>query len=420
MRRAGPPLAGVSAADLAWCHCPCNPGRIHWGTTRSGFPLFPEDAVPNQATTITVIDACGRAGVPTLLMSDPGKGKTSMVRALAASRDLPCMTVLGSIREPADFSGLPVPRDGGVVLWPPSWAQDLHEAGKGVLLLDELTTCPPGVQAAMLGVALERRVGDLVLPRDVIVIACANPPDKAADGWALAPSLANRFCHMQFRPDPEEYTDGLTSGWATPSATRAIDASFERIAASRAAVAAFLRTNQHLMDAYPATAAEASGPWPSRRTWTMTADVLARLRGDDTDARQALVYGLVGEGAGTEFLQWLQAADLPDPVQVLANPSGVNWKDRPDKVYGILASVIAHCTAGSGSAQRWRDAWGPLVAAAAGGAPDVAAAAARVLGMSRPNGVLPPTAAHAFGTFLREAGLGGMAGKTGQDREMEL
>ncbi len=376
--------------------------------------------MPDQATTITVIDACGRAGVPTLLMSAPGMGKTSMVRALAASRDMPCKTVLGSIREPADFSGLPIPRDGDVVLWPPTWARELHDAGKGVLLLDELTTCPPGVQAAMLGVALERRVGDLVLPRDVIVIACANPPDQAADGWALAPSLANRFCHMKFGPLPREYTDGLTSGWANPPATRAIDASFERIASSRGTVAAFLDKNQHLMDAYPATAAEASGPWPSRRTWTMTADGLARLRGDDTEARQALVYGLVGEGAGTEYLQWLQAADLPDPTQVLADPSGVNWKDRPDRVYAILASVIAHCTAGSGSAQRWRDAWGPLVAAAAGGAPDVAAAAARVLGLSRPNGVLPPAAAGVFGEFLQKAGLGGMAGKARKDQDQEL
>jgi hypothetical protein len=349
--------------------------------------------------------------VAVLLMSDPGAGKSSMVRGLAKSREIPCETVLGSIREPADFSGLPVPRDDDVVLWPPKWARNLCEAGAGILLLDELTTCPPGVQAAMLGVALERMVGDVRLPREVVIVACANPPDKAADGWELAPPLANRFCHVRFEPTTEEYIHGMTTGWVSPPASRAIDAGPERRAAGRAAVAGFLRTRPDLVHSYPQTAAEASGAWPSRRTWTMTAEVVARVRDDDADARHAAVYGLVGEGPGTEFLNWLLAADLPDPAAVLADPAGVNWRDRPDRVWAILAGVVAHCTAGKGSAQRWRDAWGPLVAAAAGGNPDVAAAVSRELARSRPAGVLPPAAARAFGQFLEQAGLASPGGR---------
>lgn len=34
------------------------------------------------ATTVTVIDAAGRAGVPVLLSSDPGMGKSSLVRGM--------------------------------------------------------------------------------------------------------------------------------------------------------------------------------------------------------------------------------------------------------------------------------------------------------------------------------------------------
>ena len=380
-----------------------------------------EAAVPDTATTITLIDACGRAGVAVLMMSDPGAGKSSMVRGLARNREVPCKTVLGSIREPADFSGLPVIRDDGVILWPPGWARELVEAGAGFLLLDELTTCPPAVQGAMLGVALERMVGDVRLPREVVIVACANPPDRAADGWALAPPLANRFCHLNFEPTGDEYIHGLTTGWASPPASRAIDAGPERTAAGRAAIAGFLRKRAHLIHAYPKTAAEASGAWPSRRTWAMTADVLARVRDDDADARHAAVYGLVGEGAGTEFLQWLKEADLPDPADVLADPASVNWGgERPDKVWAILAGVVAHCTAGGGSGQRWKEAWGPLVAAASSGAPDVAAAVSRELARARPAGVLPPAAAKAFGQFLEQAGLSGMGGRGTQAEEPEL
>ena len=123
------------------------------------------------ATTVTVIDACGRATVPVLLISDPGMGKSSLVRGLAAAEGVPCETVLGSIREPADVAGLPVVTPTGVVLSPPAWAVRLAESQSGYLFLDELTTSPPAVQAAMLAVALDRVVGDLSLPSAVRVLS---------------------------------------------------------------------------------------------------------------------------------------------------------------------------------------------------------------------------------------------------------
>ena len=67
---------------------------------------------------MTVIDACGRAHVPTLLSSDPGVGKSSLVRGIAASEGVICETVLGSLREPADVRGIPVVTAEGVVLAP--------------------------------------------------------------------------------------------------------------------------------------------------------------------------------------------------------------------------------------------------------------------------------------------------------------
>ncbi|MEJ5946982.1 hypothetical protein WDZ17_16935 [Pseudokineococcus basanitobsidens] len=89
------------------------------------------------ATTVTVIDACGRARVPVLLLSDPGMGKSSLVRGLAAAEGVVCETVLGSVREPADVAGMPVVTDQGAVIEPPAWAKRLAAAEAGYLFLDE-------------------------------------------------------------------------------------------------------------------------------------------------------------------------------------------------------------------------------------------------------------------------------------------
>ena len=71
-------------------------------------------------------------------------------------------TLIGSFAEPADIGGYPYPVQGDfpyMAVMPPKWAQDCQH-GQWVLFIDELTTCPPPVQATLLGVIAEHRVGD--------------------------------------------------------------------------------------------------------------------------------------------------------------------------------------------------------------------------------------------------------------------
>ena len=84
-------------------------------------------------TTVTVIDACGYAHVPALIISGPGQGKTSLIRGLAAAQAVQCEVILGSQYEPAEIGGQPyLASDGsGVRREPPAWAKRLASAGAG-------------------------------------------------------------------------------------------------------------------------------------------------------------------------------------------------------------------------------------------------------------------------------------------------
>ena len=102
-----------------------------------------------------------------------------------------------------------------MAVMPPKWAQDC-QCGQWVLFLDELTTCPPAVQAALLGVIAENRVGDAVLPDTVWKLAACNPPDCAANGSELEPPLANRLCHLTWETDAEAWQRGMGNALGFP------------------------------------------------------------------------------------------------------------------------------------------------------------------------------------------------------------
>ncbi|MEU4250724.1 MoxR family ATPase [Amycolatopsis sp. NPDC026612] len=344
---------------------------------------------PRTDTQLEALTLAVSADLPVLLWGEPGIGKTAALNQLADALELPLTTVIASVHEPSDFSGLPVvgddPAEQGVPMAPPDWAVRLVRAGQGLLFLDELSTAPPAVQAALLRVVLERRVGALRLPPGVRIVAAANPRSSAADGWELSPPLANRFVHLQWTYDHDVVVRGLGGTWPKAELPR-LDR--ERLPGAvtfaRRAVCGLLTARPGLVHQLPKNEARRGGPWPSPRSWEMTLRLIAFATAADAsrDVLSMLVRGAVGDGPGLELLAALDRMDLPDPEVLLADPGAAVLPERGDLRQTVLDGVVA-AVRKRPEESRWNAAWSLLVQALETGAPDLVVVPAATLAALR-------------------------------------
>jgi hypothetical protein len=344
---------------------------------------------PRPDTQLEALTLAVAADLPVLLWGEPGIGKTAALTQLAHSLDLPLTTVIASVHEPSDFSGLPVVGDDpavqGIPMAPPDWAVRLVRAGRGLLFLDELSTAPPAVQAALLRLVLERRVGALRLPPGVRIVAAANPRSSAADGWELSPPLANRFVHLQWAHEHEVVVRGLGGTWPRATLPR-LDP--QRLPAAvdfaRRAVCGLLATRPTLVHRLPSGETRRGGAWPSPRSWEMTLRLVAfaHAAGSSRDVLSLLVRGTVGDGPGLELLASVDRMELPDPETLLADPDAADLPERGDLRQAVLDGVVAAVRERPDRA-RWDAAWAVLVRALDTGAPDLVVVPATTLAALR-------------------------------------
>jgi hypothetical protein len=344
---------------------------------------------PRPDTQLEALTLAVAADLPVLLWGEPGIGKTAALTQLAAALDLPLTTVIASVHEPSDFSGLPIvgddPAAHGVPMAPPDWAVRLVRAGRGLLFLDELSTAPPAVQAALLRLVLERRIGALQLPPGVRIVAAANPRSSAADGWELSPPLANRFVHLQWTHDHEVVVRGLGGTWPRATLPRLDPQRLsDAVAFARRAVCGLLSARPALVHRLPSSETRRGGPWPSPRSWEMSLCLIAfaTAAGSSRDVLSLLVRGTVGDGPGLELLASLDRMDLPDPESLLADPACAELPERGDLRQAVLDGVVAAVRKRPGRA-RWDAAWTLLVRAMETGAPDLVVVPATTLASLR-------------------------------------
>ena len=292
----------------------------------------------------------GAMGIPTLVWGKPGEGKSSFLEGLARP-GFPVLTIIASIHDPTDFSGLPIAKGDMVKYAIPEWVAAFEETGQGILFLDELTTAPPSVQAALLRVVLERKVGFHKLPDGVRIVAAANPPDLMTGGWELSPPLRNRFLHVQWSLQTAAYKDALTNGY--PEAELPTISPEEHTVALhryRVLLKGFLNIKPSLLSASPENNRYG---FASPRAWDMACALMASaavlgldpIKNVNTKSTVfvELLSGCVGEGIAANFLGYLRTIKMPNPLKVLAGKVPIAVKAlNESELYILFESFRPH------------------------------------------------------------------------------
>ena len=261
---------------------------------------------------------------PVFIWGPVGAGKSDVVASVAKELGLELRDVRLNLMDPVDLKGFPVVRGTGksqtMAFVPPDF---LPTKGKGILFLDEMNSAPQSVQAAAYQLILNRKLGDYELPVGWAVVAAGNRASDRSVVNAQPAALANRFVHIDFDVDVEDWF-----AWATQNGVSDI-------------TRAFIKFRSNLLHSFD----PASNPraFPSPRSWVFVDDVLTSGLAADTEFE--LIKGTVGEGAAAEYVAFARMArDLPTVEEILASPSKAPVPSAPATMYAIATMLDKKAT----------------------------------------------------------------------------
>ena len=260
----------------------------------------------------TALESLFSIGQPVFLWGPPGVGKSQVVKQTAGALGLDLIDIRALLLDPVDLRGLPRISAEGLSEWcAPSF---LPKQGEGVLFLDELNAAPPLVQASCYQLVLDRRLGEYELPPGWSIVAAGNREQDRAVSHRMPSALANRFVHLEFTVDPDQWLD-----WAVEN----------RLAPEVIAFIRFRPGILHQFDPERDTRA-----FPSPRSWEFVSRLVSS--GPAKDLLNPLVAGAVGAAASAEFCGFMALWEaLPRVADILEDPMGMPIPDNPAVLFAL-------------------------------------------------------------------------------------
>jgi len=261
-----------------------------------------------------------------LITGPPGIGKTAIPAQVALKLKMDCITFALSSCDEVDLRGMPQ-----IVGGKTTWASPLPKTGKGVLILDELTSAQPSVQVAAHHIVRAEENSDMSVGSSWHIILTANGAADKTFYRAIPAPLRNRLTILKLDADLES--------WIKHSKDNNI----------RSEIISFLRWRPELLTTKEIPS---DGAFPSPRSWWAASDILSLVVSSQTE--RELLIGTVGESSSIEFSAYLRLVrELPSIQNIMKNQTKEDIPTTPSLLYALVTSLGQHTRMSGESAMQY-------------------------------------------------------------------
>jgi MoxR-like ATPase len=163
----------------------------------------------------TQLKVAEKSKVPVFFVGSVGAGKTTSIYMFAKVRGYEVVLLRGNSETYETIIGYSVaPKEVSVdhpmaaVHLRPDWFERIlrnkEEGKKTLLFLDELNTANEFVQAALLHLVFERKVGNEDLPEDTLIVSAGNYSGNVSSTMSMMGPTLNRWCIINIVPEASD------------------------------------------------------------------------------------------------------------------------------------------------------------------------------------------------------------------------
>lgn len=281
-----------------------------------------EKIIGIQLKTIWENPASAKTVPPLLIHGSPGCGKSTIVRSICEDLKIDFIDVRLAQLEPCDIRGLPVPnKELKQMDWFVNGTWPRKENGKGIIFLDEITAADRSIQVAAYELVLDRRLGDMYkVPDGYLIIAAGNTVTDRAVATTMSSALANRFMHVELQANQEDWLTWARHHDIHPSVVGFIQYKPDAL---------FKMDDENL-----------ERGWPSPRAWERVSQMCHSV--NDKNLLRKMVYGLVGNGYGAEFMAFFDLnSEFDNILDIMKNPKSViKIPEEADRKFALCSAMV--------------------------------------------------------------------------------
>lgn len=259
---------------------------------------------------------------PLYVHSSPGSGKSSIVKSVAEELGIGFIDVRLAQMEPCDIRGLPVPNhEKHTMEWfvNGTWPNDPNS--KGIIFLDELSSCDRSIAVAAYELVLDRRLGSLYkVPDGWYICAAGNLTTDKAVAAPIPSALANRFIHFELETNAEDWLMWATTHSINPIVTGYINYCPQALMSME---------DENL-----------SRGFPTPRSWERVSSMLDLYKDADERILRKIVYGLIGNRRGIEFMSFYKVNHNFDSVlDMMLGKKAISIPEENDRKYAMCSAL---------------------------------------------------------------------------------